>query len=90
MSFPWFDCTPPKKDGTARRAKVAAEELAHRAALFYRLGYSEKAAAQRLIAAIAWEFDPPSKTGPHKRPDSLSDAAVTKIVSDTYARRPAG
>jgi hypothetical protein len=82
MSFPWLDCTPPRNDGPARRAKVAAEELAHRAALFFRLGFTEKAAADRLRARVAWEFDP-------KRPDGLSDAAITKIVSDTYARRPA-
>jgi len=31
-----------------------------------------------------------SKKGPHKRPDALSDAAVAKIVAETYARRPGG
>lgn len=86
-SFPWLDRTPPKKDGTARRARVAAEELAHRAGLFYRLGFSEQAATQRLVARIAWEFDQPS-AGAHKRPEALSDAAIAKIVSETYARRP--
>jgi hypothetical protein len=89
MSFPWLDCTPPRTDGSARRARVAAEELAHRAALFYRLGFSQAAATKRLTARVAWEFDPPAKTGFHKRPDALSDAAIAKIVSDTYARRPA-
>ena len=89
MSFPWLDCTPPRKDGAARRAKVAAEELAQRAALFYRLGFSQDAATKRLIARTAWEFDPASKRGHHRRPDGLSDAAIAKIVCDTYARRPA-
>ncbi len=83
MSFPWLDCTPPRNDGTARRAKVAAEELAHRAALFFRLGFSEAAATSRLVARVAWEFE-------GGRPASLSDEAVGKIVRDTYARRPAG
>jgi hypothetical protein len=86
-SFPWLDATPPKKDGSARRAKVAAEELAHRAALFFRLGFSQKQATHRLTTRIAWEFDQPS-TGHHRRPDELSDAAIAKIVHDTYARRP--
>ena len=61
----------------------------HRAALFFRLGFSQAAATQRLVARIAWEYDPAAKTGFHRRPAALSDAAVAKIVSDTYARRPA-
>jgi len=90
MSFPWLDRTPPRTDGAAQRARVAADELAHRAALFYRLGFTAEAATRRLIARTAWEFDPPSKArGAHRRPDALSDAAIAKIVSDTYARRPA-
>jgi hypothetical protein len=88
MSFPWLDRTPPRTDGPERRARVAAEELAHRAALFFRLGFSQQQATQRLTARIAWEFDGPAKSG-NERPTALSDAAVAKIVSDTYARRPA-
>jgi hypothetical protein len=89
MSFPWLDRTPPRTDGSDRRAKVAAEELAHRAALFYRLGFSEADATERLKARIAWEFEPTAKTGGHHaRPAGLTDDAVAKIVRDTYARRP--
>lgn len=89
MSFPWLDSTPRRDDGAARRARVAADELSHRAALFYRLGYSEADATARLTARIAWEFDPGAKTGGHhKRPAGLDDAAIAKIVHDTYARRP--
>lgn len=90
MSFPWLDCTPPRSDGSSRRTTVAASELADRAALFYRLGFSEAAAVARLRARVAWEFDPPSKTGGHHaRPKGLDDQAIAKIVGDTYARRPA-
>ena len=90
MSFPWLDCTPPRSDGSDRRSKVAAEELAHRAALFYSLGFSENQATARLTARIAWEFDPGARTGGHHtRPAGLSDEAIAKIVRDTYARRPA-
>jgi hypothetical protein len=85
MSFPWLDRTPPRSDGAARRTKVAQEELAHRAALFFRLGFSEAAATARLSARIAWEFDQPSS----KRPADLSDAAIAELVRKTYARRPA-
>jgi hypothetical protein len=82
MSFPWLDCTPPRKDGESHRSAVATAELANRAALFYRLGFSEAAATERLRARVAWEFD-------RTRPKGLTDDAIAKIVSDTYARRPA-
>ena len=81
MSFPWLDPTPPRKDGAQERAKVAAAELAHRAGLLFRLGFSEAAATKRLCQRIAWEHE-------GDRPASLSDQAVAKIVADTYARKP--
>ena len=90
MSFEWMECTPWKKHGSQLRAKVAATELADRASTLYRLGFSQAAAVARLTARVAWEFDPPSKRGPHKRPEALSDQAVAKIVAETYARRPGG
>ncbi|HEY4244154.1 MAG TPA: hypothetical protein VGM88_30285 [Kofleriaceae bacterium] len=80
MSFPWLDRTAPAPHGAERRAQVAAAELASRAGILYRLGFSESAAAKRLAAAVAWEYDP--------RPAALSDGAIAKIVADTYARRP--
>ena len=90
MDFEWLDCTPGHSDGSDRRAKVAASEIANRAATLFRLGFSQAAATKRLCERIAWEFDPPSKHGCHKRPDALSDQAISKIVADTYARRPGG
>jgi hypothetical protein len=87
-AFPWLDRTPPRAEGAGQRASVAAAELAHRAALLYRLGFSVGAATKRLQNRIAWEYDPPSPQGPHRRPAELSDQAIAKIVSDTYARRP--
>ena len=87
MSFPWLNTTPPRKDGADQRAKAAAAELASRAGLMYRLGFSEAAATKRLCDRIAWEFDQPA-TGPNQRPSTLSDQAIGKIVADTYARRP--
>jgi hypothetical protein len=89
MSFPWLECTPAREGGAAKRAHVAARELADRAALLYRLGFSKAAATHRLTARIAWEFDPHSKHGAHRRPASLSDEGIAKIVDETYARRPA-
>jgi hypothetical protein len=90
MSFEWLDCTPMRKNGSKLRAQVAATELADRAGTMFRLGFSQAQATARLTARIAWEFEPASKRGPHRRPDALSDAAIAKIVADTYARRPGG
>jgi hypothetical protein len=87
MSFPWLQCTPPRSDGAERRAKVAAAELASRAGVLYRLGFSEAAATRRLAATIAWEYDVGSAPA-GSRPGALSDAAIAKIVADTFARRP--
>jgi hypothetical protein len=90
MSFEWMERTPGKKNGSKLRADVAAAELAHRAGTLYRLGFSQAEAVKRLCARCAWEYDPPSKTGAHRRPDALSDTAIAKIVADTFARRPGG
>jgi hypothetical protein len=88
MAFPWLDRTPYLPDGSDRRAQVAAVELASRASLLFRLGFSQADAVRRLCERVAWEFDPPSQGGPHQRPAALSDAAIAKIVAETYARRP--
>lgn len=90
MAFPYLVPTPPRADGASRRLAVATAELAARAGLLYRLGYSEAQATARLAAAVAWEFDPPSARGPHARPAALSDAAIAQIVAATFARRPGG
>jgi len=81
MSFPWLDRTSPRPGGADRHAEVAAAELASRAGLYFRLGYTAQDATDRLISRVAWEYE----TG---RPAALSDAAIGKIVTDTYARRP--
>ncbi len=88
MSFPWLQCTPPRADGEDRRAQVAATEIAHRAGLLYRLGFSEADATARLVARIAWDHEPASKHTSQNRHPALTDQAVAKIVADTYARRP--
>lgn len=82
MSFSWMDRTPPRTDGADRRAKVACTELASRAGLLFRLGFTAEAATRRLIDRTAWEYDG------DLRPESLSDQAIAKIVTDTFARRP--
>jgi hypothetical protein len=86
--FPWLSPTPPRPDGADRRAQVAAAELASRAGLLYRLGFSEEAATARLIARTRWEYDQPCNDA-HQRPAALSDEAIARIVAETYARKPA-
>jgi hypothetical protein len=83
MDFPWLQTAPPRAGGVDRHCTVALAELANRAGLMYRLGFTQAAATARLVARTAWEYDPPSK-----RPAALSDAAIAKVVADTYARRP--
>ena len=82
-SFPWLASTTQRPEN--RNDKVATDELANRAGLMFRLGYTEEDATARLCQRMAWEFDP-SCGG--KRPSTLSDDAVAKIVSETYARKP--
>jgi hypothetical protein len=89
MSFPWLVSTPPRPDGAERRAKVAAAELASRAGVLFRLGFSQADATRRLTAAVAWEYDTGGPRPRNPRPAALSDQAIAKIVSDTFARRPA-
>jgi hypothetical protein len=90
MDFEWLETPPHPKHGAKARAQVQAAELADRAGTLYRLGFSQAAAVARLTARVAWEFDPPSKHGAHKRPAGLDDAAIAKLVAETYARRPKG
>lgn len=90
MSFEWLDSTPRRTDSSDKRSQVAVAELANRAGTMFRLGYTQADCAKRLCERIAWEFDQPSKYSNYTRPDALSDEAITKIVSDTYARRPGG
>jgi hypothetical protein len=78
-AFPWLASTKPKADN--RQQVVATDELANRAGLMYRLGFSEEVCTERLCARLAWEYE-------SKRPGTLSDEAVAKIVKETYARRP--
>ena len=81
MSFSWESRTPPRAQGADRRDQVAADELASRAALLYRLGFSEADATQRLIQRCEWENE-------GTRPAALSDQAIGTIVRDTFARKP--
>jgi hypothetical protein len=89
-AFSWLEPTPAPADGHERRARIARAELADRASMLQRLGYTEAEAIARLAARTAWEFDPASRSGqgPHSRPEALSDLEIAKVVTETYARRP--
>jgi hypothetical protein len=91
MQFPWLKPNVTgSADGAARREAALVRELAHRAALLYRLGFAPSKATQRLCAEVAWEFDPPGSSSPHRRPSAVSDVAIGAIVKDVYLRRPSG
>lgn len=85
MGFDWM--RPASRDRAAaasQRLAMYRREVADRAAIFYRLGFSEAAATARLAANAGWDFE---TTG---RPKELNDKAIAKIVAATYARRPRG
>jgi len=86
--FSWQTSAPAPAQGAERRTQGARAELAHRAGLLFRLGFTEAEATARLAARTAWEFDPSSQHGAHRRPDALSDPAIAKLVAETYARKP--
>jgi hypothetical protein len=87
--FPWMTANlSGSKAGAERRAKAIATDLRARAATLYRLGYSATAAAARLDARVAWEFEPESTRGPHRRPASLDQAAIKALVKEVVDRRP--
>lgn len=88
VSFPWLTSNlSGSAAGAGRRVEQATRDLRDRAALFARLGYSAAAATARLQARVAWDFDPPSRSGgPHVRPAGLSDAAIAQLVTETFAR----
>lgn len=90
MSFPWLTPTPASSRGADARLAAQLRDLRDRAARYYRLGYPAEAAIARLAAAVAWEHDPASRAGAHRRPAGLSDAAIAELVRATYARRPSG
>jgi hypothetical protein len=87
VSFDWM--TPRGNPGGAAdhrdRLAMYRDELAQRAALFYRLGYARERAVARLRANVAWDFELPAGT----RPAGLSDSDIAGIVDATYQRRPA-
>jgi hypothetical protein len=81
--------TPSTPAGAAARASAARlaayrREVAERAAIFYRLGYTQDQATARLQANADWDFE----TGV-ARPDELDAEAIGQIVATTFARRPA-
>ncbi|MBL8620062.1 MAG: hypothetical protein JNK64_02135 [Myxococcales bacterium] len=87
MSFPWLTVSSAP-GGAARRVAIAQAELRDRAALLARLGFTPAAATARLVAAAAWDFDPPSAHGgPHRRPAELGDAAIAALVDDVFKRQ---
>lgn len=66
---------------------MAQAELRDRAARLARLGYSPAAVTARLAAAVAWDYEPSSRTGgPHRRPAALDDSAIAALVDAVYQR----
>jgi hypothetical protein len=58
-------------------------EVAERAAIFYRLGYTQEQATARLQGNADWDFETAA------RPRELDADSIGQIVATTFARRPA-
>lgn len=69
-------CTPPRPEGAERRAKVATAELASRAGVLYRLGFSQAAAIWWFTVAVVWEYDIGAPRLVCRRPVVFSDQAI--------------
>ncbi|MCC6748285.1 MAG: hypothetical protein IT371_11540 [Deltaproteobacteria bacterium] len=84
MSFPWYVPDVPesyRRAGDKARLMYEAE-LAERAALLYRLGYSKADAQERLRGNARWDFELHGEP-PHAQ-------RVAEIVDRVYARRGTG
>lgn len=68
------------------RLDMMRSAVAERAALYYRLGFSQQEARRRLGRYLDWDFE----IGSGGRPSALSDTAISELVAATYARRPLG
>ncbi len=56
MDFEWLEPTP-KRAGPDKAVEMRSGELAARAALLARLGYSREDATARLQARVGWEYE---------------------------------
>lgn len=82
MPFEWYEPDVPRVDTRSKALQMYERELADRAALLQRLGYSKSAALERLRGNVEWDFEL------HDKPEHL--ARVNEIVERVYARRGAG
>src|SRR5262249_20348910 len=69
--FRWYEAKRPTRS-PEKRAAMYRRELEERAALLFRLGYSQKHTLRRLAANVAWDFEL------HGRPRHASE--IEKIV----------
>jgi hypothetical protein len=86
VSFDWLNPIVRRsgaRDLAAREVMIRAE-LAQRAGLFYRLGFTKARAVARLVGNVSWDYE----VSGDGRPSWLDDGAISTIVEQTYARRP--
>lgn len=77
--FDWMTPTAtPDKPHAARRAEMLRHDLEERAALLYRLGYSQKRCKARLKANVAWDFELSGR--------APAAAEIDRVVDAVYKR----
>jgi hypothetical protein len=77
MSFPWMQVRKVRLPA-GRREEMYRRELEERAALLYRLGFTQARARQRLLGNVLWDFEL------HGRPRHAAD--VDRVVDAVYKR----
>jgi hypothetical protein len=75
--FSW-EISPPQRRSNERRDAMYRRELEERAALLYRLGYSQRRCKARLHANVSWDFEL------HSRPRHAAE--IDRIVDAVYRR----
>jgi hypothetical protein len=79
MPFDWYQPDVALVGALTRANEMYERELAERAALLQRMGYSKAETTMRLRTNVLWDFEL------HQKPPHLERVAA--IVEEVYARR---
>ena len=85
MNFDWLESTPRLK--TTREATCRESEIATRAFLLARLGYSKKEATRRMKDNVSWEYEGLGKPRINSRINALVNDAYRRAGATTKGRK---
>ncbi|MCB9556214.1 MAG: hypothetical protein H6707_08945 [Deltaproteobacteria bacterium] len=79
MPFDWYTADVPPISAGAKAKKMYLTELAERAALLLRLGYSKSDTLMRLTANVSWDFE--------LNLARVENKQIKKVVEEVYQRK---